>query len=933
MSRNTVIALGVAVLAAALLFWFKVRGGEDKAKDKAAEATLAQPVNAKSSDSAREGSNSGQGGGEMEVLFDDDPEGGLRLEGQVITADELPVAGALVAIDSRPPRVVTTEEDGSFAFDKLVSRNYDLVARAAEGVAGPITARPTETNDPVILHLSEGGKVSVKVRSANKAEPIANAKVELRSIDVQVATTDDTGTAVFTQVPVDRFEVRASADGFAPSSDRVAITRPGASTDVELQLKAGAPVSGIVIDADGKPLEGARVVYQGASGWSLRADERLDGVDSDSKGRFTFKALPKGSFRFNATAEGHAPGSSSLVALSGTSETTGVEIQMERAALVRGRVINKAGQPVAAARVRVGIKTAGMRGGRRGGGGDVRQVFSDDDGRFEITGLPRREHELVALHETASSQIVEADLSKAPYEADLELLLDVDGVIAGVVVDSQDEPIAGAQVVIFPDFRRGSGGSSSDWRMRGMNQELTDAGGRFRSTGLKAGEAYQVRAVPPNSTDPSRAWLGEGVEASVGDENVRVVLPKDGGIKGKVAYANGSVPEVFTVSVGWQSGTPFSSKDGSFELSDLPPQSFTVTVRGDGLDQAQKTDVVVSEGKVTDVGTITVSQGRSLTGRVVDSNGSPVPGAQVSAGRVIFGDGSSAQTSGSRNPMARGTKTVTTDDSGNFGIRGLGLGDISLVADHETIGRSEAITYQQTSASVSDLTLVLKKTGALQGIVRKAGVPEPDIIIIATSVSAPAVTFNVASGQDGSYRFDRLIADTYRVKAMFGGSPMQGMSFAASQTTVQADKTSTLDLNIDDGGANLTVSLQPNPETSADKTIGFVRFSTLAGVVQASTARELETLTGAGTGYEGFSMSIAGRPAVIRNLKPGTYTVCAIVFPSEVEGMSGTMDYMTREGDNLATQCTQVKITAEAEQSLEMTVDVPAFVPAPESGE
>jgi RNA polymerase sigma-70 factor (ECF subfamily) len=55
--------------------------------------------------------------GAERVIREDDPTGALRLEGQVIGADENPVGGAIVAIDTNPPRTVTSEADGSFAFD------------------------------------------------------------------------------------------------------------------------------------------------------------------------------------------------------------------------------------------------------------------------------------------------------------------------------------------------------------------------------------------------------------------------------------------------------------------------------------------------------------------------------------------------------------------------------------------------------------------------------------------------------------------------------------------------------------------------------------------------------------------------------------------------------------------------------------------------
>ena len=49
--------------------------------------------------------------------IDIDPEGPLRLEGQVLGLDGSGVGGATVWLSSVPPRKVTTEDDGTFVFD------------------------------------------------------------------------------------------------------------------------------------------------------------------------------------------------------------------------------------------------------------------------------------------------------------------------------------------------------------------------------------------------------------------------------------------------------------------------------------------------------------------------------------------------------------------------------------------------------------------------------------------------------------------------------------------------------------------------------------------------------------------------------------------------------------------------------------------------
>ncbi len=924
--KNTKMMLIVgAVLAAVVAFWMVTRGG-DQESPAAKKAGDEKPVVAQPDKESKPAVKTGSATGaqQAQVLFDDDPMGGLRLEGQVIDSNQEPVAGAIVSIDARPPKITKTSDDGSFFFESLVGKSYDVVARSPDGVAGPVTVRLSESSEPVILSLVPGSKVHVTVVSEQDPEGISDVSLELRGLDVQSTATDSAGQATFTQVPVGGYHVVAKAEGYAPVRAFVSVSRSGATVDTRLELKPGAAVHGSVVDTDGKAVPGARVIYGGASNWGVRASARLDGVLSDDSGNFSFPALPGGSFRFTATAEGFASGSSALVSLNAQEETTGVVVVMEPEATLRGMVLSKEGEPIAAARVRVAVKTAR----RMGPQGRTRQAFSDDKGHYELSGLSRSEYEVLAIHALGSSAIEVVDLSKAPYSGELTLELAIDGVIAGVVVDSAGEPIAGAQVMVSPNFLKTKDQSFSRWRMSGRAPELTDSGGHFRVTGLEKDEFYSVRAFPGGESSRGRAWMTEPVDARSGDEDLRIVLPADGGIKGTVVLENGKSPTSFTVSTGWRRGTPFFSDDGKFELSDLPPQEFTVTIRGPGFEQRQIPNVKIEEGKILDLGSLKVNQGRTVSGRVVDANGSPVQGAVVSAGRVIFGDGSSSVASGgSRNPLARDTKTTTSGENGGFEIFGTTLGDLSVVADHETIGRSLPVKVQLSNESIVGLELVLQKTGALEGVVRKSGVPEAGVILIASSTRVEGVTFNVATGQDGKYRFDRLVPDEYRVKGMVGGNPMAGMSFFAKLVDVVPEQVTTLDLDIDEGGAVLKVSLQ------AETKLGFSMLSIVPGKHEATSARELSDTVGQGAGFEGSGMSIRGRPAVVKNLKPGGYTICAIVYPVEVTGMAGTMDYIRREGDNLPAQCSSVQITSEPEQAVTLKVVIPAYVPPPDQKE
>src|SRR5262245_60186083 len=110
--------------------------------------------------------------------LDVDPEGPLRLEGQVVGPDGRGVGDAEVWLSSVPPRSAKTEGDGTFTFDKLVGRTYSVSAKAGDLVGGPTTFKLTVKSDPVVIRLGAGAAVVVSVVD-DGAKPIADAEVKL----------------------------------------------------------------------------------------------------------------------------------------------------------------------------------------------------------------------------------------------------------------------------------------------------------------------------------------------------------------------------------------------------------------------------------------------------------------------------------------------------------------------------------------------------------------------------------------------------------------------------------------------------------------------------------------------------------------------------------------------------------------------------------
>jgi uncharacterized GH25 family protein len=842
------------------------------------------------------------------VLFDDDPAGTLRLEGEVIDAEDHPVSGATVTITSHPPRTTTTEADGGFHFDKLVARPYTLVAHGDKGVAGPVTAKLTEKSAVVTLRLRAATKVTVTVTTSDGKSVEhagAEATVELRGVDHQSETTKQ-GKAVFASVVPGGYQIAAWAPGLAHSTTWIQVG--AGETTAKVVLVAGAAVRGKVVDDANKPVANARITYHGASDWSQQADARYDAVTSKSDGTFQIAAMPAGTFRFVAMHEAFAPGTSKPVTLDGKTETNDLTITVPTGATVRGRVIDSAKNPVVGARVRIGT------GSRRTMSFEPpRQVYSDAKGEFEIKGLSRKPLAIVAMHETGASDLKDVDTTAGDVTG-VELAIDVTGTIAGVVVDAAGNPIEGAQVSAGPNFRTGKM-DMTQFRLRGFPEELTDAYGKFTLTGLAPG-SYEVSAMRERAATRGRRGATEGIAAETGTKDLKIVLQAEGGVKGRVLLPDGVEPIAFTISLGFTEQSFVGTSE--FELDALAPQHYSLNVRGPQF-TTRAVPIEVEAGKTTDAGTINVLKGRTLAG-IVTADGTPVPNATVYAGRQIFGNGTS--NTAAFGGMGAPAKTTTTDTDGTFSLSGFNDGDLAITAEQPDIGRSKAMRVPTDQENQGQLVLELQKFGAISGVMTSQGKPVEGIFVSCQSTTAPGAIYGVATGPDGSYRYDKLAPDTYKVSATVG-MPMQGMKFYSKEVYVPMSQTVAVDLEVQAGAITLDVNAAPS-----NGTLGVASAWVASGVIVAKTANDLSLkMAAAGAGASQWVIIRRGEPAKFTELQPGQYSACVVAFPAEVQGMAA-MSYIERNSDKLPAVCQQVTVANQpAEQTVNVPVALPAYIP------
>ncbi len=904
-----VAALAVAAVAVWFL-WLRDRDtGEQAPKDGSAATRTGQvPTTPGTRVTTNLPVGIGADGKPTKWVLDRDPDGPLGLEGQVLGPDGKGVAKATVKIESVPPRTVVTEDDGTFAFDKLFGRSYSLAATSGS-LVGSLEFNLTAKSGPAVIHLRAG--VSLEVTIVDEpGKPIAGAAVHEGGEEEPVVTTDDKGIAKLEAIKPGWIRIDASAAGYAPNSTVTTVGSSGGTGTVQLTLRKGYAVSGVVIDDAGKPVVNAKVSAT-AENWGA-GESGDDDILTNAKGEFQIPALAAGTHRLTAIDGEHAPAWSTPITIKDVS-IAGVVITMKAGGSLAGVVNDASGKPVAFATVQV-----------IGKGQDAwrmmtpRHATTDKLGAFELRGLARVKLQARAEAESAASKVVDVDLSEKGAVTDVVLVLDVSGTISGIVVDDAGTPIPEVQVNAFPDVLGGA--SPEGLALAGMSSTTTDGGGAFVINGLPDG-AYRLGAARGRPVWGD--WGQSGTPAKAGDTAVRIVLPAPGTLTGKIVIegrAEGTIPSIASVQVGQQPPTPIIK--GEFTVRDLTPGSYDVTFRGIEFAEMSKRDVKIAAGETTNLGTVTVMRGRRLTGKVVDPSGNPVAGAKIRVGEMLF----TSNDDDNRNEGLEelyGIRSSATDQSGEFVIIGIPKKATSVLADHADLGRSAATPIAAGTEDPPPLTLALRGFGSITGKVTMKGKPVPKVAVSASAKGGGAAAAFAQTDDEGVYTITKVPEGEQVVQAMKTG--MMEMKTGTATTTVVAGKPSTANIEIPVGEIELTVTIKALPNHKVDAAQVFL----FAGMVAMTTGKQLTDAMFQG-GAQGMKLWLgkALPMPVFDELVPGEYSMCSIPITGDLSDTTFGQR-LEQSIPTLKVYCKSIKVKA-APVKQAVTHDLPSMTPLPE---
>ncbi len=329
--------------------------------------------------------------------------------------------------------------------------------------------------------------------------PLPGATVWVRGtggpISTWEATTDDQGR--YTIVPPSEatrwFDVLiAPPAGYVPAP--VATTANPHSPPFTVRLQRAESIGGIVRDARGRPIEGARVLpmfYRFTAVWPEIEASPNSGrafATTDSQGRWRAEALPVGTppdatLRIRVTHPDHATVESPVTAWAARASSV-VQV-MRPGASVSGTVLSPFGRPVREAAVAIAASPWD---------GTALRLMTDQDGRFSSRRcLDPKSPGLVLLVQAWGLAWAVHHVAMAPEIPEQVIRLSRRRPLEGRVSDAQGRPVEGAVVTSSREVFGGLLG----WEAK------TDAYGRFiwydaPTTGKVYLDVFK-RAFPPTS--------------------------------------------------------------------------------------------------------------------------------------------------------------------------------------------------------------------------------------------------------------------------------------------------------------------------------------------------------------------------------------------------------------------------------------------------
>lgn len=678
------------------------------------------------------------------------------------------------------------------------------------GEADDLTVGSGDLVSGVDAALRLGGRISGTVTSAD-GQPLAETDVEVyREVDGELehdeyyGSTGEDGSYSVGPLPDGEYRVRFYAWDHVPEyyDDQPSLTaadpltlQNAASLTADAILSPGASISGVVTDETSAPLEDIRVrLYQYEPDYGYW--DWTSSTSTDAEGRYALRQLTPGTtYRVGFSAYDGAHVREFYDDQQSVEQATDIVLadeqvftanaELARGGRISGRVSGVDGEPLTDISVEVHREAAGDLDA------EVFYGYTGEDGSYQVGGLPDGDYRVAFLpwdglhaNEFYDDQptLERADVLHLAGGPDLvaDAQLALRGAITGVVADEAGTPLAGVTVRLHTGVP-----GTDDWESSACCWQ-TGADGRYRipvDPGRYALEYDDPSGVHQREFYDDQPSLEQASGIVVtGDETVTADarLALGSSITGTVTGPGGVPLDDAHVTVYRYEPTygywywwdnVLTDLQGHYAIGDLTPGTpYRVGFEpSDGqhveeyfddrpsLDEA--TDIVLGEHE-TFTADAELSEAGRITGTIRDEAGEPLDHVWVNAYRQSSSGNGWSWAAGAWSPDGSysigglGSDTYRVEFSADDGLHGSEWFD-----DADSLEAADDVSVVVGEATTVDADLPLRY-GAISGVVSDDNGPLAGIWVGAQGF---ATYRSAMTDEDGRYRIDRLLPDSYRV--------------------------------------------------------------------------------------------------------------------------------------------------------------------------
>lgn len=655
-------------------------------------------------------------------------------------------------------------------------------------------------------------KVNVEVRTAPAptAEQVGVGKfVKKTNYGAQIAT-DENGLLVV-KLPKEpkSFQVFITTPGFGPYCARWTPNDTGQSIPSHLtaELELGWTVGGIVVDGDGKPVQGA-TVHPSVEFKKPPGDHSQLGsgttVKTDADGKWHFDSVSRSmtSVHVSITHPAFRPFQQAL-SLADYAIENGVEpttkIVMDRGLTVTGKVTDEAGNPIEGALIRTRFSN------------DAREAKTDAEGVYHLGGCEPKQTRIVVSAKGRATDIQDVRLTDSPEPVDFQMK--PGGTVRIHVLDASGKGVPNTRIF----FQRWRSPMYEYFELDNVNQ-YTDKDGVWEWHEAPV-DQFEADICPPGGLQlANRPFIARD------EEYVFHKLPELV-ISGNVVDAETKEPiKKFHVIPGvksspeqtsWERERGFNAADGKYQVrQDREYFAHLVQIEAEGYLPATSRDVKSDEGKVSV--DFELKKGKDLKSIVLMPDGKPAMGAKIAIGvggsqiHIQNGEISDSQTYAAQK---------TTDDAGRFQLSPQ-TEEFYLVISHPA-GFAE---LQSTDGSLPEKIQLLQWT-KVEGVFHVGQKALPNVPIEAYvdgmdlfGKGLPSIfsRYQATTDKHGHFEFDQVVPGEGRIGRQITLMVNEGATEVTSSCRIHTKFLAGKTTHIDLGGTGRPVVGRLDPPKNFD---------------------------------------------------------------------------------------------------------------------